>query len=83
MKMMIDPVRQKNNNEILAYSGGESGKFIWQQGADVKMGVYEGAIPHITDANFKVEEALPFPDVSTAQSVAMQMVDIFELLEDK
>jgi hypothetical protein len=52
----IDQVTFLNRGVILMYRGGEKGRYIQiEKNGDTQLGTYEGAIPHIGEASFKVD----------------------------
>jgi hypothetical protein len=66
----VDQVRLHNHGEYLFYKGGVDGIFIEvQRGGSVLIGEYEGAIPHIGEALFKVEHMQKVADTVSAALV--------------
>lgn len=52
----IDPIHDgKEGRKLLAHIGGVDGKFVQVDGGEIALGSYEGAIPHIGEASFRIE----------------------------
>ena len=71
--MIIDQVTLKNSGEILAFTGGSSGEFIWNKGIELYYGSYSGMGKFITDAEFKVEKILTFKTAEEAKAKAEEI----------
>ena len=59
----VDPVHDgREGRDLLLYIGGENGKFLrFDNAKTLEIGSYEGAIPHIGEATFRVEGRMTFP----------------------
>lgn len=65
----IDEITYLNRGELLAYRGGESGKYITVEASGlVRVGVYEGAFPHIGEAIFKETDRIQMADFNIASA---------------
>lgn len=58
----VDPIHDgRDGRDLLLFIGGESGKFLRFSNWDtLEIGSYEGAVPHIGEAVFRMEERMTF-----------------------
>lgn len=58
----VDPIHDgRDGRDLLLFVGGESGKFLRFNNWDtLKIGSYEGAVPHIGEAVFHMDERITF-----------------------
>ena len=59
----VDPIHDgRDGRDLLLYIGGENGKYLRFDNAEtLEIGSYEGAVPHIGEAMFRVEVRMTFP----------------------
>ena len=64
---------QMSHDRYLFYKGGESGHYIMvDEDGQMTLGTYEGAIPHIGEAEFKVQHSRKYPNNTVALSRLME-----------
>jgi len=64
---VVDEIRLYNRGEYFFYMGGESGNFIeCRADGTASIGTYEGAIPHIGEALFRVTHSKKVADNAQA-----------------
>ena len=70
-----DPIHDgKNGRDLLLFVGGESGKFLRFSNWDtLEIGSYGGAVPHIGEAVFHMEERMTFDSSVLAVISAMEI----------
>jgi len=76
----VDPIRLHNRGEYLMYRGGEAGTYVWIVGAEVSVGSYEGAFPHIGEAIFKRNATKVFLNQNDAMCAVASSTGIQGLL---
>ena len=62
---LLDPVFQASGRTMF-YRGGEDGTYVTIVGAEVEVGSYEGAVPHIGEALFHTRCKKQFPTEAEA-----------------
>jgi len=73
--MLIDQVTLKNKQELLAYSGGKDGDYLWNKGDEIVYGSYKGATDYITDAVFTPMKSIKFKSVEEARKKAEELTN--------
>lgn len=73
--LLIDQITLTNKKEILAFTGGKDGEYVWQKGNRVEYGTYKGAGDYITDAKFEPIKVLEFSSNEAAVSKAKEFVN--------
>lgn len=69
-----DPIRKLNGNGALFYTGGEDGCYMSIDPTGLLMiGTYEGAVPHIGEACFRVKAKKQYPSYNDALSKATEI----------
>ena len=58
----VDPIHDgRGGRDLLLFIGGESGMYLrFSNGDTLEIGSYEGAVPHIGEAVFHMEERMTF-----------------------
>jgi hypothetical protein len=87
----VDPIHDgRDGRDLLLFVGGESGKFLRFNNWDtLEIGSYEGAVPHIGEAVFHMEERMAFDNcvltVVSAMEIAGQafVIALSEALHDR
>lgn len=75
-----DEVTLHNRGELLMYHGGEDGTYVRVYGTTVEVGSYEGAVPHIGEAMFKLRGKRTFDTASDAYSAVASATGINGLM---
>jgi hypothetical protein len=66
-RWQMDLIQYANRGEYLFYKGGEDGVFVQVDATGkIERGTYEGALPHIGEAGFKIESEKQHCDQKTA-----------------
>ena len=71
----VDPIHDgRDGRDLLLFVGGESGKFLRFNNRDtLKIGSYEGAVPHIGEAVFHMDERITFDNCVFAVLAATEI----------
>jgi hypothetical protein len=71
----VDPIHNGlGGRDLLMFIGGESGKYLRFDNTDtLEIGSYEGAIPHIGEADFHMEERITFDSCVLAVISAIEI----------
>ena len=79
----MDPVHDgKGDRDLLLHIGGENGKYLrFSQDGTLEMGYYEGAVPHIGEATFRIEGQKKFKDRNEAFVRAIELGGLACLLD--
>lgn len=61
-RWVVDPIHDgRDDRDLLLYIGGENGKFLrFDNAKTLEIGSYEGAVPHIGEATFRVDGRMKF-----------------------
>lgn len=80
-RWILDEVSYHNKGEVLAHKGGTDGVFITVRNNVLGVGMYEGAIPHIGEACFKVTAKKTFSSNNEAIKRAIEAGGLSFLLD--
>ena len=76
----IDEISYLNRGDLLAYRGGDHGKYITVEASGlVRIGTYEGAFPHIGEAIFKETDRIQMADFSIASARLFEICGVVAL----
>lgn len=72
-RWMEDEIKRLNGDGCLFYRGGENGQFIRiSKENELTIGTYEGAFPHIGEAEFTIRYSKQYTNINEAFEAACQ-----------